>query len=106
MAVDLVFSQERYAAGPIDLVFGPSIVSVEVLVTGVSATAFVGTVGNPASIEVLVTGVSATAHAGYGLVWSAVDDIQATDWHNINDLQDPGWTPVLDAQTPGWAPVP
>lgn len=130
MSVDFDFTtpQSPPAGDAADFAFGPSSAGVDIDVTGVFATGAVGTVSVADSTEVPGTGVFATgavgevevvgnaavyplgvsaiAHAGYGLVWSAVDDIQTTDWHNINDLQDPGWTPVIDAQTPGWAPVP
>jgi len=108
MSVDFDFTtpQSPPAGDAADFAFGPSSAGVDIDVTGVFATGAVGEVEVVGNAAVYPLGVSAIAHAGYGLVWSAVDDIQTTDWHNINDLQDPGWTPVIDAQTPGWAPVP
>jgi hypothetical protein len=60
-------------------------------VTGVSGTAYVGsvTVTNPR--VVYVTGVQAVGYVGNVLVWSEIVPNQNPSWTAINDSQTPNW---------------
>jgi hypothetical protein len=68
--------------------------SIEVEVTGVSATVEVGTADVVISVNVPVTGLEATGSVGKVFVWSEIDP-----------SQDPGWTEVSPAESTIWTEI-
>lgn len=79
--------------------------SVDVQITDVLAQASVGEVFVSTDFAVAVSGVSGSVFAGYGLVWSAVDDVAPLNWQNLPAPPTANWSPVNDTQAPGWTPI-
>jgi hypothetical protein len=75
-------------------------------VTGLQATASVGSVTTAANADVFVTGVSAQGQIGSVLVWNVVDDNQTPNWQNVDDSQSGNWVVVNDGNTVTWTQVP
>jgi hypothetical protein len=79
--------------------------SVIVLVTGLQATASVGSVVAAAGADVYLVGVSAQGQIGSVLVWSVIDDNQTPNWQNVDDSQSGNWVVVNDGNTVTWTQV-
>ena len=67
---------------------------IAVNVTGLTATASVGTTTVVGIANVSVTGVSATASTGNELVWGEIDSSQTPAWSVISGSQTPGWIDI------------
>jgi hypothetical protein len=77
--------------------------SVTVEVTGVSATALVGSVTAYSPIN--VTSVQAIGELGNVNVWGIIAPITDPNWVNVNASGGSIWYPVNSAQTPNWIDV-
>lgn len=93
------------AAAQVGTVVEQTVQSVDVQVTDVLAQTSVGEVFVSTDFAVAVSGVSGSVLAGYGLVWSAVDDVAPLNWQNLPAPPTANWSPVNDTQAPGWTPI-
>lgn len=67
------------------------------LVTGVAASAVLGTTVQPQSVSTSVSGLSASTSVGTATVYIL------TTWILIDSDQDPNWAPINTTQLPNWA---
>lgn len=77
--------------------------AANVYLTGVQAVGQIGYVIIESGY--VVTGVQATAYVGTVSVWSDINDSQNPDWQAINDSQVGSWSDVNDTQASSWQPV-
>lgn len=83
----------------VDVSLGETIASLgtAVLVNGVELLTHVGAVNVREETEVIVIlqGMQMAIGLGTLLVWTPVDDSQATDWQPVDDTQTPAWQELI-----------
>ena len=86
-------------------VFFTGNLELQIAVSGLQATGFVGTVGQTLESVIVPTGVQAVGGVGYVNIWGLVDDSQSAGWQNIDITQSVTWSAVIDSQTASWQDV-
>lgn len=86
-------------------VFFTGNLELQIAVSGLQATGFVGTVDQTLESIIVPTGVQAVGGVGYVNIWGLVDDSQSAGWQNIDITQSVTWSAVIDSQTASWQDV-
>ena len=76
-----------------------------IVISGFGLTSGLGTITEIAKANVTLIGFEATSELSSVLVWSMLEESQASGFNEITDTQTPGWSEVSDSETASWEDV-